>query len=274
MPRRHHFILTSLALLTALLSACEPEQRVLGTRYGNFGESYESEPRTGARYGGFGGGGGSNEPDLPWAIALAVVSGPNHQAIAEQRRAQLATASGAKGLWIGEENDASTIYFGHYASTQDDAVRADFKHWRDLKASGLALDAVMIVPVASGISGGPIAEWDLRRAAARGKYTLQIGYYDDQFGKDFRKAAEQAVDVLRKDGAEAYFYHGPNRSMITIGVFGENDLQSATESGYSARVRALQQKFAFNLGNGLTIRQKAPDGNVTNQPSFLVNIPH
>lgn len=112
---------------------------------------------------------------------------------------------------------------------------------------------------------------DLRRFV--GVYTLQIGYYDDEYGKDFRAAAERAVVVMREDGHEAYFYHGPHRSMVTIGLFSEKDfVREGVSSVYGPRIREAQKTHPYNLGNGRTLIQKVRGESVGEQPSFIVKV--
>jgi hypothetical protein len=117
---------------------------------------------------------------------------------------------------------------------------------------------------------------DLRSVAGQGHYTLQIGYFEDPNDPALaRQTAEQWAGQLRSQGTAAYYFHGPNRSMVTVGVFPAN-AASVSETGvvtYSPAVRQLQQQFPHNLYNGNTIRVKLRDGRTIDQPSFLVRIP-
>jgi len=106
-----------------------------------------------------------------------------------------------------------------------------------------------------------------------GMFSLQIGFYDDRFGQGYRRAAEEAAAVLREQGHEAYFYHGPHRSMLTVGLFAEGDfVQRNQRQAYGPRIIAVQETFPHNLGNGRTLVEKAKDGSTREQPSFLVRV--
>jgi len=108
-----------------------------------------------------------------------------------------------------------------------------------------------------------------------GMYSLQIAVYDKDYGPNFRDAAEQAARTLRKQGQEAYYYHGPNRSMVTLGLFDYDtafDSVPGRQDTYSQRVRALQEKYPHNLLNGRTIIEKSPGKPDSIQPSFLVRV--
>lgn len=124
---------------------------------------------------------------------------------------------------------------------------------------------------------GSVAAWNLARYPRA--YSLQIMYYDPAFGPDFRKAAEEAVRVLREDGIEAYYYHGPHRSLVTVGLFSQEDFEQApTPAGFlvevpGPRIRQLQQQFPYSGANGRQLIQKFPDGSSEPLPSFLVRVP-
>lgn len=219
----------------------------------------------------FGGGGGDATETGSWAVALGEFKGSGSMQNAQRRRDQLVSQTGEKGLWVWHEGERATVLFGHYKSLTDPHAKSDLKHWRDLRARGLPIDAALLVPVTPGEGAHP--EFNLTAAPPGTHYTLQIGFYDPAFGPDFRKAAEKAAAILRSEGVQAFYYHGPNRSMITVGTFGDKALVSPDDKEYSYDVRALQRRFPFNLGNGVTLREKRPDGTLVNQPSFLVHIP-
>jgi len=122
-------------------------------------------------------------------------------------------------------------------------------------------------------AGRAIADpFDLRQFI--GYYSFQIGFYDADFGKDFREAAEQAVRVLREDGHEAYYYHGPYRSIIAIGVFDYNQafVRAGTVDTYAPQIRELQKTFPYNLSNGVTLKQKINGQDIGEQKSSLIRV--
>ncbi|QNN23066.1 hypothetical protein HED60_12560 [Planctomycetales bacterium ZRK34] len=258
------------------LTACE--QRIVGTSYGQFGETDKSElADSDGGWFGFGKSTSSSSNEHQWTIGLGRFEGAGHRERAEAARKQLAARTGFPDLWVGEEANASLLYAGHYPSPQDKQARRDLDQWQRLRASGkVSLPAAMLVPITPAPGAGDPSDLDLRSAATRGLYTLQIGFYEDAKGKSdaYQKAAEQAATALRKDGFQAYYYHGPNRSMVTIGVFGSEALTSKGDGEvvYSDQVLALQRRFPYNLANGETIRETRA-GKTTEQPSFLVRIP-
>ena len=264
------------ALWGVALAAGGCEERIIGSHYGTMGDfpkSAEEPPMS--KWQKQEEVGSDAATDAPWAIALDAYGGPDHRAVAEQRRVALSRDSGVKDMWVADDGQTTVVYSGHYASVDDKQAQADLRRWRE-RQSRTPTASCLLVPV--NPSGGVLSKFDLRSMVGKGLYTLQIGFYDEAFGKGFRKAAEQAVATLRKEGVEAYFYHGPHRSMVTVGVFGENATVAATHGEFVYRqyapvIEALQRKFPYNFGNGSSIIQKSPMGKATTQPSFLVQLP-
>jgi len=273
-----HRVVILLVSGVLLLSGGCMEQRMVSNTYGPFGEQEEREERERR----------SSGQDLAggaWAIALGRVEGEQHRAEAERKRAQLIQATGMKDVWVQDELNRSALYFGQYESPQDEQAQRDMARWQQLMSSGrIKLPVLMLTPVSNVRSGSDVAQFDLRNAASLGQYTLQIGFYDESIEQDprykgtsFRTLAEDAAEALREDGKEAFFYHGPVRSMITVGIFHDEDAQVKLDrSGaptYGPKVEALRKEFPFNAGNGLTMRETLPTGQKRDQPSFLVRIP-
>ena len=94
-------------------------------------------------------------------------------------------------------------------------------------------------------------------------YSLQVGVYarTDRSRpsttelQEFRNASEAAVRQLRGDGVEAYYYHGPNSSSVTVGVWGEDDHKTNSTLIESAELMAMRAKFPELLINGMGQRK-------------------
>ena len=93
---------------------------------------------------------------------------------------------------------------------------------------------------------------------------------------EFRKAAEAAAIELRRGGELAFYYHGPERSTVTVGLFTQKDLNDGT-GGESDDLREARQKHPSALVNGMGLRQSEivpgtkKKGEL--QKSFLVTVP-
>lgn len=218
-----------------------------------------------------------------YAILIQEFEGPHHARRADRLVQRLVTEAHAPDLWVQTLDDRglSRVLRGVYPTPDVDLAVQHLRQTRMLMINGARpyQKAGMVSLAQDGLATGD--PFDLRQHA--GKMSVQIAYYDAQFGADFRKAAEQAVHALRDDGVSAFFYHGPNLSMVCIGVFDENDRiqqEQRTSDGktivsatYSDRVRLVRQKFPYNLGNGRQMLVKNPDGSQTPMASFLVQVP-
>ncbi|MDP7347824.1 MAG: hypothetical protein QF735_06315 [Phycisphaeraceae bacterium] len=218
-----------------------------------------------------------------WAILLDTFDGPGHEQHARQLLEQLAAQHHMPDLWIRSEMTWSQLYRGRYRRADQDQATRDLRQTHLISFAGdRRFRAAAIVPVGAGPMrlDDPL---DLYQFAGDDLMTLQIGYYDEQYGKDFREAAELAAKELREQGDQAFYYHGPNRSLLTVGLFGQEDLVQHTTPGqdgrifvqtqYSQRVVELQKKYPHNLGNGLTLLQKQGGRDIGAQPSSLVRVP-
>jgi hypothetical protein len=158
-------------------------------------------------------------------------------------------------------------------------------------------DRAVVGATFDGATAASLMQFDLStirdRVGEDVKYTLQVARYGHTDRSQptpeelagFRETAEKAVLELRQDGDEAYFYHGPFGSSVTIGLFTEADYvtQVRDERGgltnlpkpyESAALSALRAKYPHNLVNGTTLqtRRKGSEEMVT-QGSFLVAVP-
>jgi len=218
-----------------------------------------------------------------WTALVAEYDAERNQQQALRLMRQLQSQPGVPPLWTHQHNDALAVYAGRFADPLSDRAQQQLAAIRAVEIDGKKpFGGVKFVNFASragnasdrggGQSPGdqPLAEHDLKQFI--GMYTLQVGFYDDSAGEGFREAAEEAVAKLREDGEEAYYYHGPNRSLICIGLFTEDDLSN--QGGitvYSRAIKELQERFPYNMANGRTLIERRGDVQ-REQPSFVVQI--
>lgn len=270
MKQRMISVMVVLAAWVVFAAGCQ--QEIVGTSWGALGGArpVDSSP---ARQGSDEG----RDKEGGFAIALNRVEGPNHAALAAEHAEELRRASGMD-VWTQDEGNQTLVYSGRYEAPDAPAAQADLQRWQAMvNGRRVALPAVMVVPIAEA-TRSLMPQYDLKLVHRNdpGKiYTLQIGFYDEEFGEGFRRAAEEAAAVLRRDGEEAYYYHGPQRSSVTIGTFGPDAVSVHEATGiplYAEYVDALQKRYPHNLANGRTLQETR--GNVvTTQSSFLVRIP-
>lgn len=212
-----------------------------------------------------------------WSILLKAYDGPRAQRHAEQLSRLLISEAHLPDLWMRTVGNRVEVLRGRYLDPQDPKAQQDLRQTQMVEVDGARPYAnVSLIPL-SDLAQGGATEHDLRLYP--GFYSLQIAFYDEAFGPNYKQAAEQMVKVLRADGDEAYYYHGPNRSMVTVGIFTDADFaDQALADGrsikvYGPRIREMQEKYPRNLGNGRTVVEKRPGLPDRDQPSFLVLVP-
>ncbi len=231
-----------------------------------------------------------------WSILLATVPRDSGQATADQTLAQVQRA-GIPDARLEQRDDGWVVLTGSYADPADPVARADLQRIQALQVRGATpfVTSILIPPPVQRVAGAS-SEFDLslvrrkRNIPRAVLYSLQVGVYERSDGqdpsesdlRDIRAAAERGAAALRADGEEAYFYHGPRRSMVTVGIFTEDDYSMRTREGDNAipvfvespKLRALRQKYPYNLVNGQALRVRTPGQEKgVIQPSMVVEIP-
>lgn len=219
-----------------------------------------------------GGGGASGDPakapeGATWTIVLAAFRGQGHAAAAAAALPRIRAYPGLAEAFVETRGqDASLVGLGRFVEPGSPAALAELKRVRSIAGSGTdgagarPFDGAFFAPPAGAAAGasGARPEYNLTRAREQhGKgalVTLQVGVYERtdlgatsaQDLAEIRAAAEQAAAQLRREGEEAYYYHGPRRSMVTIGAFPEEDVTQKR----SPAAAALRKRHPYNLLNG------------------------
>jgi len=222
--------------------------------------------------------------DAQWTLYCAALEGPNHIQMANDAKAQLLKLTGLKDFYVIHQEGQSVIYYGFYRSISDakDKKETD-RAQRDLKTLETLTDTpgkpggnklfnhVFFNPVAEPDPAAP-AEWNL---ATTGQYwSWQIAAYKDSPHR--KQAAVDAVRDARKQGLNAYYYHGETTSSVCIGawpkeaVSGEDDDVAGVATDPNENVLVMsqplpnQEKMQFRNREGerirdMTQRRKAID---------------
>ena len=123
---------------------------------------------------------------------------------------------------------------------------------------------------------------DVRQYKDRWPYTLQVAVFEESTDQATRTAAEKHAAELRQQDHPAFYYHGPKRSMVTVGLFSDDDRvemattlpngQHVVQFVYGPRIKVLQETFPHNLVNGRLHMETQEDGTDSPQSSALVII--
>lgn len=227
--------------------------------------------------------GGPSNPNEGWAILLEAFEGDKQEAQAARLVKRLRQDLSIPDVWIRQDGKKTCVMRGQYIDASDELARSDLRQTRMLVLDGARpYEAVELVPLGESARGGTSA-MDLRQYAGKGLYTLQVAAFDEAYGKDFRKAAERYAAELRAKGDQAFYYHGHFLSLVTVGIFTDDDFKEIevvqpTSKGvsrfkqrtYGPRIEYLQKTYPANLFNGYTVVETGPDGSKRDQPSFMV----
>lgn len=211
-----------------------------------------------------------------YAIELARFSGEGMSLRAFKLVSAAQQEAGLANLWRTTTGRETVIYCGRFREADSDEAKAQLRRVRSAKIEGdTPFESAKIVPMTSSrnVSVDPR---DLRSLSGNDLYSLQVGYFDENYGEDFREAAEARVDALRKKGENAYYYHGPFRSSVLINAwrYSEAFMSRGTQDGYSNAVRAVREEYPYNLPNGRSFSGDEDPAFLKSQESKLIRVPN
>lgn len=211
-----------------------------------------------------------------WRVALAVFSGADAVARANAALPIIQQQGNMPEAFVEPRKSGAIIAVGAYDQPDSRQAQRELERIRTMTINGqLAYPRAFLAPPQGGVSGA-IPEWNLASAreqyGSSAKYTLQVAVYESDRRAEAMRLAEQAASTYRRDGELAFYYHGPNRSMVTIGVFRDDDFNP--ESGRMSRdLQELMARHPAHLVNGMGVRETLGDGTTRMQPPQLVRIP-
>ena len=230
-----------------------------------------------------------------WSVVIEAFRGDDQELTARDGLAKLRSEAGLTDAYLEKRGTATVIAYGRYADGTSKEAKEGLERVRNTEViianvKTRPFDRAFLAPPSD--IPGTMPEWDLRNAKKTNGdwviYTLQMGVYtrrDKSASKEemaeFRKTAEKAVSALRREGEQAYYYHGPTGSMVTIGLFGKDDFDPQAPGVESAELAALRKRYPFNLFNGQAMIEKVTVTTQSGkqakvdrkQPSQLVAVP-
>ena len=229
---------------------------------------------------------GQASSDTPtWGVLLARYEGRNSHAEARQLIQRLRREADVNDAWAINAPKATSVYRGQFADPSTNAAHRTLTHTRRIELDGERpfAHARLSSPhhASAGSEGAGGDPMDL--AQYPNYYSLQLGFFDDEHDSDRRRAAEQWAADLRDEEHEAFYYHGPTRSMVTVGLFRYEQAFTAVDDprgqadqsrvdAYSHRVRQLQEEFPHTLANGRPVYLQDDQGRREEQPTVLVRV--
>lgn len=215
------------------------------------------------------------EDDDVWAVRCITLTGPNRFEVSKQLEKSLKNVRELDGklVQVVHDKEQSIIYYGRYARRFETAnstesfkpdPNKDLKLIRELSmtVNGQAAWPFRVATMeALPTARNAQADWDLSNVDGYWSYQVGVFYNSDDM-KQRKLAAEEYCKLLRQQGQEAYFHHGPVNSSVCIGVFpkdaiqtvkGKDPLTGVMTVKYQIadpRMLELQQKFPNNVENG------------------------
>ena len=146
-------------------------------------------------------------------VLLVEYRGPDAAAEAKGRAQEL-TDHGIPDVFVVQGGGLAGICAGHFDSWRSPRADEALRRIRRIQDEGgqYPFAGAMLVPIPEPMPENP---WPLEKAD--GYFTLQVASWEAP-GRMPRAQAYAAE--LRRQGYEAYVYHGPRLSMVSIGAFG------------------------------------------------------
>ena len=206
-------------------------------------------------------------PKVRYTVLLKQFHDNGHQDFAKTWKESLATGRGWEDLYIITSGNHSELYWGNYTSRSKAERQCEIAK-AHRRADGVAPLLGAVVAIAPGTVAGP-PEWDISRCP--GTYSLLVAVFQDQpdASPPYVGRREYAVAYcrrLREEGREAYYYHGPTSSSVTIGSFGPEAIETKQQLQrrpgqrrpahitrsviVDPRLKALKNEFPNRLWNG------------------------
>lgn len=175
--------------------------------------------------------------DARWTIFCIAVSGPNHVADGNRWLDYLTQMTRMRDWYLVHSDQETTLYYGFYKEIDErvdpkEAARkaGDLRALADLinpNTGNRMFRTVFAVPLEGADPAAP-PEWNLANAKGNAYYTLEICAYKDS--PDRKQAAIDSVREARKEGVEAYYFHGAGSSAVCVGLFPKNAVRVRAES--------------------------------------------
>lgn len=251
---------------------------------------------------------GPAEDEDAWAIRCLTLQGPNRIQLAENYAKSLKQVKGLKAdlVRVFHEDEETSVYYGRYLRRYDAKSeqerfapdpRPDLDFIRTLSmeiadpAAGRRTVWPFQLATLSTLPGGRGAhpEWLLEKAP--GYYSLQIAvFYNTGEMRQRKFAAEEYCKLLREQGEEAYYDHGPVNSIVSVGAFPKEAIQTFQKADpltgiiqvrsamVDPKLLELQKKHPYNTHNGNVFYELSQDPKTGKQirdphTSFAVEVP-
>ena len=223
-----------------------------------------------------------------WSILLESFPGRDQLALARQRLPVVVRLFNRSDIHIRAVNHGYAIAMGAYDNPNSASAERDLDVVRRLRVGDMRPYAgAWMIPPRSAVVAGDRPEMNLayaRRTWPQARYSLQVEVWEAPSGSStnerarFRKTAEERAFEIRQTGDPAFYFHGPNRSMVTVGLFSADDYddRGGPTAVRSPVLRDLMERYPLNLMNGMELLEtNRQSGRAVErrQRSMLIHVP-
>jgi hypothetical protein len=242
-------------------------------------------------------------PEIPtdarYSIECAYFSGSDHVQQARLMKDRMIQEHRRKDFYVVHNEGFSVLYLGYYKAIDRNVDAAEAKRstddieWLSQIAGptgGRMFSRPLKVPIATANPDAP-ADWDLTSLDPdkdpndpdRRFWTIVIAAYTndvlDENGRpgDRKKMAVDSVREARKQGVEAYFYHGESMSQVSVGAWPrrairEQDMASA-ESRSEAKANSGEALIVSTAPLGQKRTEQLENSGKVIQPKVVFQDP-
>ncbi|MCD4823848.1 MAG: hypothetical protein K8S55_04525 [Phycisphaerae bacterium] len=168
-------------------------------------------------------------PKGNYSILLYLHKNPDlHIKNADDHLKQAKEATNWDDLFVIHEENHSGLYWGHFSTKANAQRRVDRARAFKTKVGAAVFGKAMAIRLPDKDPKGP-EEWKLANAPKNAYYTVVVAVFFDIPSQDYFGRKRRAVELcgkLRQQGKEAYYYHSPAKSGVTLGAFPKSAMET------------------------------------------------
>lgn len=220
-----------------------------------------------------------------WMLVLQ--SFPAEQQARAQQVARTVAMRHGVPARVQPRRNAVVITAGTFDSLDDPDAQSLLARVKDISENGARPFAMaLMVPVEEATSNNPNDLANARELHGdEAQYSLTVMVFErtDQVPpspeelRSLQNAAERAAATLRADGETAFFFHGEQRSYVTVGLFQDRDFDPRNPAVQSLRLQQAKNDYKYLTRDGeiVTRPQRTSSGRLEPRPvaSQLVRVP-
>lgn len=264
--RRSPIVVAAAAVLLTITTApgCV-ETRVVSSSWDGLREIADPPPQNDAD--------GRRVRGQAFAVELATFTGQDRLQQAFDFANLARTDAQIADVWFVDRVEDAVVYAGRYPRKDHPEAKAKLKTIRAATLAGnRTFRRAQLVSIDRN-QDGTRDQHDLSQYS--GYRTLLLAVYDANFGRDFRRAAEETADQLRGEhDVDIYYYHGPNQSLVTAGLFTQMDFVPVDGvDSYGSAIRQMQDLFPHTSRNGEFLIGEDLTTADQREPTVVVRVP-